>query len=242
MCFTVNVNLIKEELENRYGATLIDHDKYRPSYYYNAFALPLLPAVCSEDPSLIQMLQWGLIPSQTKDISQAENIRVKTFNARSDSLDTKSSFASAFRSNRCIIPVSGFYEWQHTSDRKIPWYIYPAGDKVFSLAGIYDRWTETSTGEIYSTFSIVTTEANELMAEIHNSAKRMPVILNKEAEKRWIDISVPEREALDLLVPCPSDLLKAHTIGQLVNNRNAERNDPEVIRPYSYFQQGNLLF
>jgi putative SOS response-associated peptidase YedK len=242
MCFTVNVNLIKEELENRYNATLIDHDKYRPSYYYSAFALPELPAVCSDDPSKIRLLKWGLIPSWTKDESQAEIIRLKTFNARSDSLETKASFTSAFRSNRCIIPVAGFFEWQHTSDMKIPWYIYPSDDIVFSLAGIYDRWTETRTGEIISTFSIVTTEANELMAEIHNSGKRMPVILNKDSEKVWIDKSTSEKDALGLLGPCPSEFLKAHTISSLVTSKTANRNTPEVISPYSYYQQGNLLF
>ena len=75
MCFSVNVNLIKEELENRYGATLIDPDKYRPSYYYHAFGLPELPAICSGSPSKIQLLKWGLIPSWIKNIDDATLIR-----------------------------------------------------------------------------------------------------------------------------------------------------------------------
>lgn len=241
MCFTVNVNLIKEELENRYGATLIDPDKYRPSYYYHAFGLPSLPAICSEKPTLIQLLKWGLIPSWTKGINDANIIRYKTFNARSETLETKASFSSSLRSKRCIIPVKGFYEWQHVGNKKIPWYIYPFDDKIFSLAGIYDDWTDTSTGEVYTTFSIVTTDANELMAEIHNSGKRMPVILDKSSEKRWIDYSATHTQALELLTPCPSDQLRAHTIGPLVNNRSADRNTPEVIKPHSY-QQENLLF
>jgi putative SOS response-associated peptidase YedK len=74
MCFTVNVNLIKEELEHRYGATLIDPDNYRPSYYYQAFALPSLAAICSDKPSKIQLLKWGLIPSWTKNADQANII------------------------------------------------------------------------------------------------------------------------------------------------------------------------
>ena len=74
MCFTVNVNLIKEELENRYGATLIDPDKYRPSYYYHAFGLPSLPVICSDSPSSIKLLKWGLIPSWTKSIDEANVI------------------------------------------------------------------------------------------------------------------------------------------------------------------------
>ena len=68
MCFSVNVNLVKEELENRYGATLIDPDKYRPSYYYHAFSLPEIPVVCSGNAAdKIKLLKWGLIPSWTKN-------------------------------------------------------------------------------------------------------------------------------------------------------------------------------
>jgi putative SOS response-associated peptidase YedK len=242
MCFTVNVNLIKEELENRYGATLIDPDKYRPSYYYHAFGLPELPAICSEKPTVIQLLKWGLIPSWTKGIDDANIIRYKTFNARSETLETKASFSSAaLKSKRCIIPVKGFYEWQHVGSKKIPWYIQPFDDSNFSLAGIYDDWTDTTSGEVFTTFSIVTTDANELMAEIHNSGKRMPVILDKSSEQQWIDISTTHTKALELLIPCPSDQLRAHTISPLVNNRSADRNTPEVIKPYIY-QQENLLF
>lgn len=241
MCFTVNVNLIKEELENRYGATLIDPDKYRPSYYYHAFSLPSVPAICSGDTSKIKLLKWGLIPEWTKSQEQANIIRYKTFNARSESIATKPSFSSSFRSKRCIIPVKGFFEWQHLGNEKIPWYIYHTENEVLSLAGLYDDWIESNTGEVLSTFSIVTTEANDLMAVIHNSGKRMPVILNKSTENRWIDVSISTDEAISLLYPAPSEILKAHTISPLINDRSANRNTPEVIKPYNYSKE-NLLF
>ncbi len=241
MCFTVNVNLVKEELENRYGATLIDPEKYRPSYYYHAFGLPSLPAVCSGDPSIIQLLKWGLIPSWTKNIDEANIIRYKTFNARSESIATKPSFSSSFRLKRCIIPVKGFYEWQHAGNEKIPWYIYNSTDEILSIAGLYENWVENNTGEVFSTFSIVTTEANEMMVEIHNSGKRMPVILNKSSEKKWIDISVTSADALSLLTPLPEGILKAHTISPLINSRSADRNTPDIIKPYQY-GTGGVLF
>jgi Uncharacterized conserved protein len=241
MCFTVNVNVIKEELENRYGATLIDPDKYRPSYYYHAFSLPSIPAICSGDPSKIQLLMWGLIPGWTKSINEANIIRYKTFNARSESIATKPSFSSSFRSKRCIIPVKGFFEWQHIGNEKIPWYIYHTENEVLSIAGLYDDWTENNTGEVFSTFSIVTTEANELMAHIHNSGKRMPLILDKSAETKWIDLSTSQDDAINLLNPSPSEILKAHTISPLINDRSGNRNTPEVIQPYNYPGE-NLLF
>jgi putative SOS response-associated peptidase YedK len=241
MCFSVNVNLVKEELENRYGATLIDPDKYRPSYYYHAFSLPELPAVCSGISNRIRLLKWGLIPSWTRSIDDANAIRYKTFNARSESLDKKPSFSSSFRSKRCIIPLKGFFEWQHIGKEKIPWYIYHSENEILSIAGLYDEWTENSTGDIFSTFSIITTEANDLMAEIHNSAKRMPVILDKTAEQLWIDLSTSASDALSLLKPCPDGVLSAYTIGPLVNDKTSNRNSPDVIRAYNY-KSGNLIF
>ena len=241
MCFSVNVNLVKEELENRYGATFIDPDKYNPSYYYHAFGLPEIPAVCSARPDKIQLLKWGLIPSWTRTIADANEIRFKTFNARSESIKDKSSFSDSFKSKRCLIPVKGFYEWQHIGNEKIPWYIYHSDDEIISLAGLYDEWVEKNTGELYCTFSIITTDANEMMAEIHNSKKRMPVILDKVSEKKWIDLTNSLSDAQDLLKPYPSEILKAHTISPLVNSKSANRNTPEVIRPYNY-NQGNLLF
>ena len=243
MCFTVNVNLVKDELESRYGAQFPDHDRYQPSYYYHAFGLPEMPAVCYEPTGeKIRLLKWGLIPSWVRNSADANEIRYKTFNARAESVSTKPSFSKAFKSGRCIIPVAGFFEWQHSGSQKIPWYIYPADNGIMSLAGIYDNWVVTDTGEMFSTFSIVTTDANDLMAVIHNSKKRMPAILDKSVENIWINPATSQNDALSLLRPSPSGILKAHTIGNLVNNKHADRNTSEVIRPYNRHQPGGSLF
>ena len=234
MCFSVNVNLVKDELENRYGATFPDRDRYQPSYYYHAFGLPELPAICSGAPDRIQLLKWGLIPSWTRNFDYANTIRYKTFNARGESVNSKLSFSKPFKSKRCLVPVRGFFEWQHVGGKKIPWYIYHTSDQIFSIAGIFDHWVETSTGEILNTFSIITTQANDLMAVIHNSKKRMPVILDRSDEWKWISLTTSPEDALSLIKPCPSEILKAHTISSLVNNKSVNRNTPEVIRPYSW--------
>ncbi len=239
MCFSVNVNLIKDELENRYGVSFPDYDKYHPSYYYHAFSLPDIPAICSDSPTKAKLLKWGLIPSWTRSMQDAEEIRYKTFNARGETVNSKPSFSKAFKSKRCIIPIKGFFEWQHLATRKIPWYICHAEYDIFSIAGVYDHWVESSTGEVFDTFSIITTEANDLMAIIHNSKKRMPVILDKEGERRWIDISTSPEDARSLLRPCNSELIKAYTISSLVNNKSADRNTPEVIKPYDWGIKGS---
>lgn len=242
MCFTVNVNLVKDELESRYGAEFPDHDRYSPSYYYHAFGLPELPAICSGSPGKISLLKWGLIPSWVRNIEAANEIRYKTFNARAESVDSKPSFSKAFRSKRCIIPVAGFFEWQHAGEKKIPWYICLADGQIMSLAGIYDNWVETDTGEEFSTFSIITTDANEIMAEIHNSKKRMPVILEPSAENTWINLSTSASDSLALLKPSPSGILRAHTISNLINNRSADRNTPDLIKPFNRETPPDTLF
>jgi putative SOS response-associated peptidase YedK len=241
MCFSVNVNLVKEEIEERYGVDFPGKYRYEPSYYYHAFGLPEIPAVCSGNPGSVSMLKWGLIPEWVRSSEDAEEIRYKTFNARSESITTKPSFSSSFISKRCLVPVNGFFEWQHAGKEKIPWYIYLPDNQIITLAGLYSEWTHSVTGEILLTFSIITTEANELMAEVHNSGKRMPAILDRSNEKKWIDLSLSPSEALDLLKPYPSNRMKAHTISPLVNNKSANRNTPEVIRLYNYPAK-NLLF
>lgn len=241
MCFSVNVNIVREELENRYGATLIDRDSYRPSYYYHAFAIPEMPVICSADVSHLKIFKWGLIPSGTRDMDEAEAIRSKTFNARAESLHQKKAFSASFRSKRCIVPVKGFFEWQHTGREKIPWYIFSADNQIISLAGLYDQWIFDRTGEVFNTFTIITTEANELLAEIHNSAKRMPAILEPHVEKLWLDNNASEEEIREVLKPSAVEILTAHTVSPLVNDRTADRNSEEVIKPYKYSTQGTLF-
>ena len=125
--------------------------------------------------------------------------------------------------------------------KKIPWYIYHADDSIISFAGLWDEWVESYTGEMYSTFSIVTTEANEIMAEIHNSGRRMPVILDRHGEQKWIDIKTDFGEALQLLKPCASEILRAHTISDLVNKKSSDRNTPSVIKPFIWDSEATLF-
>jgi putative SOS response-associated peptidase YedK len=241
MCFSVNVNLVKEEIEERYGVNFPDKYRYEPSYYYHAFGLPVIPTVCSDNPGTVSFLKWGLIPPWIKNSEDADEIRFRTFNAKAESVETKPSFSSSFRSKRCLIPVRGFYEWQHVGKDKIPWYIYHAEDEIFTIAGLYSEWMPPDGSGMISTFSIITTEANELMAEVHNSKKRMPVILSRNDEKKWIDRVLTPDNALNMLKPCPSEVLKAYTIGPLVNNKTANRNTPEVLKPYTWPSSTQLL-
>jgi len=240
MCFTVSVNIVREELEHRYGAKLIDPDKYRPSYYYHAQSLPLMPVVCNNSPGQIELLNWGLIPSWANDEKAANEIRRKTLNARAETLAEKPSFRKASESQRCLIPVTGFFEWQDVNGKKIPWYIRMTGQEIFSIAGLWDTWISPG-GITLKTFTLITVDANPLMAEIHNTKKRMPALLTKETEHLWIKPSLSPRDASFMLAPVPSDLLKAHTVGPMISDRSTDHNTPELIKPFTYPSQG-LLF
>lgn len=241
MCFTVNVNIVKEELEIRYHATLIDADRYRPSYYYHAFSLPELPVLGAGNRDYLELMKWGLVPSWVKDSEKAGEIRFKTFNARAETIDKKPSFVGSFNSRRCIVPVRGFFEWQHKGDTKIPWYIKRSDEDIMSLGGLYSEWADRSTGEIIKTFTIITTEANSLMAEIHNSKKRMPLVIEKPDEELWLDARVPGERVLRLLNPYPSGILEAFTISNLITRKDADKNRPELVKPVAYKLPGKLI-
>ena len=111
MCYTININLTRNELEKRFGAKFSQPSSFRPGYYFNAFELPALPVIQSEDPGAIRMLKWGLIPFWVKDAKAASEIRMKTFNARAETIHEKPSFRTSVSSKRCLILVRGFYEW-----------------------------------------------------------------------------------------------------------------------------------
>lgn len=234
MCFTVAIHASREEIEKRFDASFEEPEAFVPGYYFSAFAFPKLPVITGKDNHVIRMYKWGLIPSWVKDESYAEGIRTKTLNARSETLTEKPSFRNAIRMNRCLVISKGFFEWQQRENTKIPYYIGLEDDQLFGFAGLYDTWANPQTGEMNYTFSIITTAANPLMAVIHNTKQRMPVILPREKEQNWIDPGVPPDKALELLVPYNQERMKAWTISKLVSTPGAVKNVPGLIEPFDY--------
>ncbi|MBL7113310.1 MAG: SOS response-associated peptidase [Bacteroidales bacterium] len=240
MCFTVAIHATREEIESRFKARFLAGDEFTPGYYFSAFTLPLLPVITGQEENTIDLFHWGLIPFWVKDSASADSIRTKTFNAKAETLIEKPSFRNAVKSKRCLVISKGFFEWQSRQNEKIPHFIQLKGEEPFAFAGLYDNWHDPETGEIHNTFTIITTIASPLLAQIHNTKKRMPVILPKEVERDWID---PDRQldrALELLVPVDDAELSAHTVSKLVSKQGVDRNVPEVIKPFDY--SGSSLF
>lgn len=184
--------------------------KEQEQYRVNAFNFPDCPIVTAEQE--LQNFRWGLIPFWVKDEKQADEIKRVTLNARANTIFQKPSFREPIRSKRCLVPSTGYFEWRHEGDRKIPYYIYLKDESIFSMAGIYDEWLEKKTGEIIKTFSIITTEANPLTDYIHNTKHRMPAILNQEDEEKWLDPKLEKSDIEQLLLPFPADLMDAYVI------------------------------
>ena len=201
MCFTIEIHLTRKAIEDRFkvdSSALYDFDF---NYFYRAFSNPFIPVIAQEDAASVQLMQWGLIPAWCRDRPEAERIRKGTYNARSESLHEKPSFKGALSRGRCLIIAGGFFEWQHVSQQRIPWYISLKNGESFAFAGLCDSWKDPQSGEIIRSCSIITTEANPLMAKIHNTKKRMPVILERELENEWIsgEPSLLNRKKLLLL-------------------------------------------
>src|SRR6056297_1453985 len=124
MCFTINLNTTRKEIEKRFNADASVLTDFDFRYFFRAFDNPMLPVITSDNPGVVQLMQWGLIPGWTRDQDQAEKIRRGTYNARAETLHEKPSFRDSFNKRHCIIPACGFFEWQHLGERKIPWHIH----------------------------------------------------------------------------------------------------------------------
>jgi putative SOS response-associated peptidase YedK len=191
---------------------------------YNIAPTQQVATILRSDPKSdleFKWLRWGLIPHWAKE----QSIGNKLINARAETVAQKPSFRSAFRHSRCLIIADGFYEWQQQEKHKQPFYIQKKDRRPFAFAGLWSTW-QPQDGEIISTCTIITTEANEIMIPIH---KRMPVILESTNYDLWLDSTVQEPELLQpILQPYNSDKLKAYPVSTLVNN---PRNDtPECLK------------
>jgi len=175
-----------------------------------------------EKPRELVMLRWGLIPSWAKD----RKTGYRMINARVESVSAKPAFRAAFKKRRCLIPASGFYEWQKTGGRKQPWFITLKNTDLFAFAGLWERWEDLKTKEVIDSCTILTTDSNELVARLHD---RMPVILKRPAYDTWLSWETGLEALKPLLQPIASEEMKAWPVSTLVNN---PRNDsPECVKP-----------
>lgn len=169
-------------------------------------------------------LRWGLVPSWADDPA----IGNRFINARAETVADKPSFREAFRQRRCLVPADGFYEWKKEGTKKQPVYIRRKDGQPFAFAGLWEEWERQ--GEVIESCAIITTHANELMAEFHD---RMPVILQPQDYALWLDPEVQDPTLLEpLLRPCPSEEMEVYLVSRLVNDPRNE--DPNCVERLAF--------
>jgi putative SOS response-associated peptidase YedK len=213
MCGRFVLKTPVEELARLFGFT------ERPNFPARYNVAPTLDCpVVRPGPSLA-LLRWGLVPFWARDVREG----VKSINARAESVAETRNFARSFRERRCLVPADGFYEWQGEGKEKQPYFITAADGVPLAFAGVWDSWRPREGAPVES-FAIITTEANGLMAPIHD---RMPVVLPTLAWGPWLDASTPVAELKKLLQPAPEGMLVAHRVDRRVGN--VRQDDPGLI-------------
>jgi putative SOS response-associated peptidase YedK len=171
----------------------------------------------------LTIMRWGLIPFFAKDAK----IAYSTINARAETVATSPVFREPMKRRRCLVPATGFYEWQALDTKsKQLWAIELVEGNLFAFAGLWDRWKDKATGQPLETYTIITTDPNELLEPIHN---RMPVILSPQDYSRWLDPGEPSRLPIDLLRPYPAEEMRVWKVSAAVGN--VRNNGPELRLP-----------
>ena len=217
-------SLAKTNFKKRFGV-LESTTPYDISY--NISPSTINPVIVRNSLNSVVLMKWGLIPFWAKD----PKIGYRMINARAEDIQNKPAFRTPIKSQRCLIPATGFYEWKRLNlegiEEKIPFYIHLQKQEIFSFAGVYDVWTDAEDKKLYS-YAIITTSANEIMRNIHD---RMPVILDVNNEDKYLNKNTKLSEILNMLGPFSSGEMDSYPVSKSVND---SRNDvPEIIKKIS---------
>ncbi len=190
---------------------------------YNVAPTQPIAVIANAANRKIEVFRWGLIPGWASDIK----IGSRMINARAETLAEKPSYRTALKKRRCLVLADGFYEWKKDKKGKTPMYIQLKGGKPFAFAGLWEVWKSADKKETIKSCTIITTEPNALMSDIHD---RMPVILSPKAYDLWLAADeMTADQLLPLLKPFPTSQMKAVAVSTLVNSPAADV--PECIVP-----------
>jgi len=231
MCYRYSVpgpDVVKKTFQVKLGT------KFERRYHVGAFENVKLPVISNENPKQIKLFSWGLIPFWVKDEKTASDIKQRTVNARSETIFEKPAFRGSAGRKHCLVIADGFFEWRYYQGKNYPYYIRLKEREAFAMAGLWDCWNNKTTGEQVYSYTIITTEANPLMAKIHNKKKRMPAILNKEDEEIWSSPNIDKETTINLLKPFNEEEMDAYTISKLITAKGEDPNVPAVLKPFQY--------
>ena len=222
MCFSYSVHSSQQSLPFSSNNIIIP----QPGFFFSGFQHPHLP-ICTASENW-ENAQWGLVPSWASDIHAQQEIMRKTLNARIESIEEKPSFKSAWEQRPCIVACSGFFEWKHVNKQKIPHYIYNPDHPWLFFGGIYEDFKDKSSNTWLRSYSIITTKANKLMSEIHNTKERMPLILPPELLSTWLHSNASARMKMKHSIP--EEFLKAYPVSSALNSNRTDRNQSWALK------------
>jgi putative SOS response-associated peptidase YedK len=224
MCGRYSLSKSKLELEERFQAEMLGDFKPR----YNIAPTQLVPVITSDSPKGFSFFYWGITP----DFAKNKPVSQKFINAKAETVHQKASFKNSFKTRRCLVPADGFFEWKRVGKKtKIP-YRFTIGDgEPFSFAGIWEEY-ENEKGETKHTFLILTAEPNSIVQEVHD---RMPVILKKSDEKKWLDKYSKDEDLLSMLGTYTAEEMQSYTVSQQVNQ--VSNDNPSLIKKTSPMDQ-----
>jgi putative SOS response-associated peptidase YedK len=234
MCYFSSISVDFKIIEDRFGVRFIQSEAFQPVFSASAFTFPSLPVIADDHPDHVTLMQWGLVPFWVKTGEAAAGIREKCLNARCETVFEKPAFRFSAQSRRCLVIADGFFEWRHIGKNAYPYYIRLASKTPFAFAGTWDRWTNPETEETLRSFTIITTKANALLEKIHNTNKRMPVILPPDSEMNWLDHGLDKGALQALLQPYDAALMEAYPVSKMVNRLGFNTTDSSVLQPQQY--------
>jgi putative SOS response-associated peptidase YedK len=171
----------------------------------------------------LTIMRWGLVPYWAKD----SKIGFFTINAKSETVTTSPAFREAMKRRRCLVPAEWFYEWAKIDAKtKQPYAIALNDGSLFAFAGLWETWKDKASSQALMTYTILTTDPNELTEPIHD---RMPVILPPKDYQRWLEPGDPSHLPIDLLKPYPAGEMKAWKVSSAVGN--VRNNEPGLVEP-----------
>jgi putative SOS response-associated peptidase YedK len=240
MCFHNSLTKKPKKVAKHYNVQ-VDEDLHEEIYHGNGFTFLNWPIVSMNQPDRLTLKHWGLVPPWVKNDAEMKKMRSFNLNAKQETVFEKPSFKYGIQYQRCLVPSTGFFEWREINKKKIPYFISLKDTSIFSLAGIASTWIDPNSGKHMDTFAILTTEANEVMEMIHNTKKRMPVILNREDEFKWLNPLNQESDIHELCKPIDAERLAYFTIQHLISSRTQDTNVSEVLNGFNY-PELNTLF
>ena len=173
---------------------------------------------------VLTSMRWGVVPLWWQ--KSIKELRLATFNARAETVTTKPFFRNAWKRNRCLIPMSGYYEWQTVYPKfKQPWYFTRRDGNPVTAAGLWDEWKDPESGELIRSCTMIITEPNTFVAGVHN---RMPVVLEPDQFEPWL----AGKAGLEMMKPAAEDVLTRWTVSPRVNSSRTSGDDPTLIEPY----------